>query len=157
MIRNRERKPVAGRSFLPMTGGQNHSFGRVHSELGSSLRKKGVEMSVTHRDLGSPDETMTFEHGQVQVLKIGATTVRRSTFEPGWRWSESIKPIAKTDSCQIHHVGYLVSGTLHVATEDGGDAEIGPGEAYEILPGHDGWVVGDETVTSVEFSNGETS
>ncbi len=109
-------------------------------------------MGVTNRAMGSPDETKTFDHAQIEVVKIGGTTVRRSTYQPGWRWSESIKPIAKTDSCQIHHVGYVLSGTLHVTTEDGGDAEFGPGEAYEIQPGHDGWVVGDEAATTIEFS-----
>ena len=112
-------------------------------------------MGVTNRGLDSPDETRTFDKGQVQVVKIGETTIGRYTFEPGWRWSESVKPIAKTDSCQAHHVGYILSGRLHVVTDDGGEAEVGPGEAYEIQPGHDGWVVGDEAVTSVEFSGAE--
>jgi len=109
-------------------------------------------MSVTNRDMGNPDETMTFDNGQVDVVTIGGSTIRRTTFEPGWRWSENVKPIATTDSCQVHHVGYILSGRLHVATEDGGEAEIGPGEAYEIQPGHDGWVVGDEAVVTIEFS-----
>ena len=109
-------------------------------------------MGVTHKALSSPDETKTFDHGQVQLVKMGESTISRFTFQPGWRWSVSIKPMANTDSCQVHHVGYLVSGRLHVATDDGGEAEIGPGEAYDIQPGHDGWVVGDEPVTSVEFS-----
>src|SRR5437879_5137412 len=79
-------------------------------------------MSVTNRSLESPDETRTFDHGQVQVVKIGDTTIGRYSFEPGWRWSESVKPIAKTDSCQAHHVGYILSGRLHVKTDDGGEA-----------------------------------
>ncbi len=112
-------------------------------------------MTVANRDVATPDRTMTFEHGQVEVVSLGEFTISRSTFEPGWRWSTSVKPIAKTDSCQVHHVGYLLSGRLHVATEDGGDTEIVAGEAYEIRPGHDGWVVGDQTVTSVEFSRVE--
>jgi hypothetical protein len=107
---------------------------------------------VTNKALGSQDDTKTFDLGQVQVVKVGESTISRFTFEPGWRWSTSVKPFAKTDSCQAHHVGYLLSGRLHVATEDGGDAEIGLGEAYDIQPGHDGWVVGDEAVVSVEFS-----
>jgi hypothetical protein len=101
--------------------------------------------------MASPDDTMTFENGQAQRVKIGDFTITRFTFEPGWRWSKSIKPIAKTDPCQAHHVGYILSGTLHVATDDGGEAEFGPGQAYEIQPGDDGWVVGDEPVRSVEF------
>jgi hypothetical protein len=112
-------------------------------------------MSVTNRNLERPDETRTFDHGQVQVVKIGESTIGRYAFEPGWRWSESVKPIAKTDSCQAHHVGYILSGRLHVKTDDGGEAELGPGEAYEVQPGHDAWVVGDEAVTSVEFSGAE--
>jgi hypothetical protein len=114
------------------------------------------EMGVTNRGMDNPDETRTFDHGQVEVVKIGGATVGRYTFEPGWRWSESVKPIAKTDSCQAHHVGYVLTGRLHVLSDDGGEAEIGPGEAYEIEPGHDGWVVGDEAVTSVEFSGAES-
>ena len=109
-------------------------------------------MGVTNRALESPNETMTFDHGHVQTVKIGGSTIRRNTFEPGWRWSTNVKPIVRTDSCQVHHVGYLLSGRLHVATNDGAEAEIGPGEAYEIQPGHDGWVIGDEAVTAVEFS-----
>ena len=71
-------------------------------------------MGMTTRGFESPDETRTFDNGHVQVVKIGETTVGRYTFEPGWRWSENVKPIAKTDSCQVHHVGYVLSGRLHV-------------------------------------------
>jgi hypothetical protein len=109
-------------------------------------------MGVTSRDMGSPDETTTFDNGQVEVVKISGSTIRRNTFEPGWRWSQNVGPMAGTDSCHVHHVGYLLSGRLHVVAEDGGEAEIGPGEAYEIQPGHDGWVVGDQAVTAIEFS-----
>src|SRR5439155_6730224 len=79
-----------------------------------------------------PDETRMFDHGQVEVVTIGGATIGRYTFEPGWRWSESVKPIAKTDSCQAHHVGYILTGRLHVLSDDGGEAELGPGEPYEI-------------------------
>jgi mannose-6-phosphate isomerase-like protein (cupin superfamily) len=71
------------------------------------------------------------------VVKIGETTIGRYAFEPGLAMVESVKPIAKTDSCQAHHVGYVLSGRLHVKTDDGGETEIGPGEAYEVQPGHD--------------------
>ena len=108
-------------------------------------------MSVTNRDLGSPDETKTFDHGRVDVVRIGAITFNRSTLEPGWRWSQDIKPIARTESCQVHHVGFLLSGRLGVSTQDGGEAEIRPGEVYEIQPGHEGWVVGGEPVVSIEL------
>jgi hypothetical protein len=84
-------------------------------------------MGVRNRDFDTPDETMTFDHGHVQVVKIGEITIRRNTFEPGWRWSENIKASAKTDSCQAHHVGYMLSGRLHVLTDYGVEGEIGPG------------------------------
>jgi hypothetical protein len=109
-------------------------------------------MGVTQKDLGSPDDTMTFDLGQVEMVRIGDVTVRRSTFQPGWRWSVNVGPIAKSDICQVHHVGYIVSGRLHVATSDGAEAEFAPGEAYEIQPSHDGWVAGDEPLVSIEFT-----
>jgi hypothetical protein len=89
-------------------------------------------------------------------VKIGGSTFGRYTLEPGWRWSQSVKPIAKAESCQVHHVRGILSGTLHVVGDDGGEAEIGPGEAYDIQPGHDAWVVGDGAVRSVEFAGAET-
>ncbi len=109
-------------------------------------------MSVTSKAVESSEERMTFDHGSVQTVRIGGFVIRSNTFAPGWRWSTSVKPMAKTDSCNVHHVGYLLSGTLGVASDDGVEAEIHAGEAYEILPGHDGWVVGDEPVRSVEFT-----
>jgi hypothetical protein len=112
------------------------------------------EMGITSQDVGSARENLTFDNGQVQTVQIGGSTIRRNRFEPGWRWSENVGPIAGTGLCQVHHVGYLLSGRLHVATDDGANAEIGPGEAYEIQPGHDGWVVGDEAVIAIEFSPG---
>ena len=101
----------------------------------------------------SPDEVREFTEGtgRVELVDLNGHAVGLGTFEPGWRWSESVKPIAKTDSCQAHHVGYILSGRLHVKTEDGGEAELGPGEAYEVQPGHDAWVVGDEPVVVVDW------
>jgi hypothetical protein len=97
-------------------------------------------------------ETRKFEHGMVQVVKIGAVTVGRAQFEPGWKWSNDVKPIVGTDSCMVHHTGYCISGRMHVSPNEGPEFEIGPGDANEILPGHDAWVVGDEPYTGVDFS-----
>lgn len=108
-------------------------------------------MAVTHKSMASPDGTKTFEGTLVQVVKIGDATVHRNTFQPGWRWSKNVGPTAQADRCHVHHVGYILSGTLRVASDDGNETEIGAGEAYEIQPGHDGWVVGDEPVMSIEF------
>ena len=75
----------------------------------------------------------------------------RMTLQPGWKWSKSVKPIAKTNSCQTHHVGFMISGTLKTVLDDGTEAEFGPGDAYEIPSGHDAWVVGDKPVIAFEL------
>ncbi|HWG08940.1 MAG TPA: cupin domain-containing protein [Solirubrobacteraceae bacterium] len=99
----------------------------------------------------SPDETRTPEKTRVDVVHTGNTTAARFTFEPGWKWSECVKPVAGTDSCQARHVGVVHSGTMHVAHEDGSELEFGPGDAYVIEPGHDAWVVGDARFVGFEF------
>ena len=103
------------------------------------------------RDFSAPDETRAPDKTKVEIVRMGGTSASRMALEPGWRWSECIKPVAGTDSCQVHHVGVMVSGTLHVAHEDGSEQDIGAGQAYVIEPGHDAWVVGDETVVGYEF------
>jgi hypothetical protein len=102
-------------------------------------------------DFDSPDETRTPDKTRVDVIRVGSTTAARMAFEPGWKWSECVKPVAGTDSCQARHVGVVQSGRLHVAHEDGTEVEIGPGDAYVIEPGHDAWVVGDEGFVGFEF------
>src|SRR5215210_3597726 len=109
--------------------------------------------NIQRKSLDQPDETRTFENGKAEVVALGDLTASRLTLEPGWRWSENVKPIAGTDSCQVLHTGYQVSGRLHVRLDDGTEEEIGPGEAYVIPPGHDAWVVGDEPVVSVDMSS----
>jgi hypothetical protein len=108
---------------------------------------------VQSRDFGSPDETRTPDKTQVDVVRMGGTTVGRFTFEPGWRWSECVKPVAGTESCQARHVGVVGSGRLAVSHEDGTEVELGPGEAYIIEPGHDAWVVGDDRFVGFEFES----
>src|ERR1051325_10597916 len=99
-----------------------------------------------------PDETRPFAgHGKVDIVKLGDGMVGKGVFEPGWRWSQDVKPIAKTDSCQVHHVGYVISGRMRVRMDDGSEAEIGPGDAIDIEPGHDAWVVGNEPCVALEF------
>ena len=110
--------------------------------------------NIQRKSLDQPDETRTFENGKAEVVTLGDDfTASRLVFEPGWRWSENVKPIAGTDSCQVLHTGYQVSGRLHVRLNDGTEEEVGPGEAYVIPPGHDAWVVGDEPVVSVDMSS----
>ena len=100
------------------------------------------------------DEIREFPNGKLEIAKIGGAVIGRATFQPGWRWSESVKPIAGTDSCQNHHVGYSVSGRIGIKMDDGTEFEIGPGDAYDIPPGHDGWVIGDEACVMVDVDPG---
>lgn len=99
----------------------------------------------------APDETRTPEKTRVEVVRIGGTTAARFSFEPGWRWSDCVKPVAGTDSCQARHVGVVQTGRMHVVHDDGTELELGPGEAYVIEPGHDAWVVGDDRLVAFEF------
>ena len=108
---------------------------------------------VESKSLDSPDEVRTPAKTNVDVVTVGGTEVGRFTFQPGWRWSECIKPVVGTDSCQATHLGYAVSGTIHIEHEDGSSAQIGPGDAYVITPGHDAWVVGDEPLIGYEFDS----
>ena len=106
---------------------------------------------VEARDFNSPDETRTPDKTTVAVVRVGGTTAARLQLEPGWRWSECIKPVVGGESCQAHHVGLLQSGTMGVRHDDGTEQEIRAGQAYVIEPGHDAWVVGDEQVVGFEF------
>ena len=106
---------------------------------------------VESRDFDSPDETRTPDKTKVDVVRMGGASVGRFAFEPGWRWSDCVKPVVGTDSCQLHHVGVVHAGRLAIKHEDGTELEIGPGDAYVIEPGHDAWVVGDEGFVGFEF------
>jgi quercetin dioxygenase-like cupin family protein len=109
--------------------------------------------ALEHKSFDAPDETRPFkDKGQVEILNIGGGFVGRATFEPGWRWSEHIGPIAGTESCQVSHLGYVVSGRGVAVMDDGTEIEFGPGEVVSIPPGHDGWTVGDEAVVFVDFA-----
>ena len=109
--------------------------------------------AVTSKNFDSPDERRTPDKTVVDVVHLGSATVGRFTMQPGWKWSECIKPVAGTDSCQARHVGAVVSGRLHVVASDGSEAEAAAGEAYVIEPGHDAWVVGDEPWVAYEFES----
>jgi hypothetical protein len=104
-------------------------------------------------DFSSPDETRTPPKTKVEVVKLANGEVGRFTFQPGWRWSECVKPLVVTDSCQVEHVGYVVSGRMRIEHDDGSSGEIGAGSVYRIAPGHDGEVLGDAPVVVVEFQS----
>ena len=105
------------------------------------------------KSFDSPDETRPFEgKGEGLVVNVAGHAVGKGIFEPGWRWSENVKPIAGTETCQAPHLLYCVSGRMKVAMDDGSEGEIGPGEVASIEPGHDAWIVGDEQCVMVDFS-----
>jgi len=108
---------------------------------------------VAHKSFDQPDETRAPDKTNVAVVDLGSVKAARLTAQPGWKWSDCIKPIVGTDSCQARHVGTLVSGRMHIVHNDGTEADITPGDAYVIEPGHDAWVVGDEPAVSFEFES----
>jgi len=114
---------------------------------------KEVPMAGLHvGSFDSPDEVRSPDKTTINIVRMGdSATASRMTFQPGWRWSECIKPIAGTESCQVRHVGVVESGTLHIAHDDGTEADARPGQSYVIEPGHDAWVVGDEPFVAYEF------
>ena len=110
----------------------------------SKIQKKNLD--------SSPDETRKFEKGKVEIANFGAMTIGRAIFEPGWSWSKCVKPIVNTNSCQAPHTQYIISGRLKVVMDDGTEQEFGPGDAAIVPPGHDAWVMGNESVVAIDFT-----
>ena len=109
-------------------------------------------MPVEVKNLNSPDETRPFEgKGKADVSNLGGKAVGRAVFEPGWKWSDNVKPIAGTDSCEVAHLGYCMSGHMRVRMDDGSEADIGPGDVFAIPPGHDAEIVGEESCVMLDF------
>jgi hypothetical protein len=108
--------------------------------------------SIIAKSAAQADERREFQGlGHLDVLKLGEHTVGVATFEPGWRWSTNVKPIAGTDSCQAPHLSYVVSGRMMIRSDDGTEVEVGPGQVVSITPGHDAWIIGDEACVQVDF------
>jgi hypothetical protein len=103
------------------------------------------------KSLNSPDEVRKFDKGKVELVNVDGVSIGRATFEPGWKWSTCVKPIAKTDSCQAAHFIYQVSGTMTTRMEDGTERTTHAGDLVSIPPGHDAWVVGNEPAVCVDF------
>jgi hypothetical protein len=107
--------------------------------------------NAEHKTFSKADETRTFPKGKVDLLNIGGGVVGKLTLEPGWRWSEHVKPIAGTEWCEAPHFQYQASGTLHVVMADGMEFDSRPGDVAAVPSGHDAWVVGNEPVVLIDW------
>lgn len=104
------------------------------------------------KDFKLPDEVRTFEKGKLELVNIGDGQIGLMTLQPGWRWSEHVKPIANTDWCEAPHFQYQISGRLHIVMSDGKEFETSPGQVSWLPSGHDAWVVGNDPVVLVDWS-----
>ena len=106
---------------------------------------------LQHKKVEQPDEVRQYTKGATEIFELDDFVIGRMIMHPGWRWIDDVKPIVGTDRCMSHHIGYVLRGVLHVELADGSEAELGPNEMFEIPPGHDAWVVGDEPWEAVDF------
>jgi class 3 adenylate cyclase len=111
-----------------------------------------LSVELRRKRFDRPDEVRKVEKARIELVELGELAVGRAVFEPGWRWSQHVKPIVGTESCRVHHLGYVVSGHLHVEMTDGATLEVMGGDAFEIPPGHDAWVIGDEPWVSIDWA-----
>ena len=107
--------------------------------------------TIEVKGFGTPEEVRTFDKGRVELVKVGGATIGRVVFQPGWKWSTCVKPLANTTSCEAAHFGYQISGTMCIRMDDGTEKECKGGEVALVPPGHDAWVVGNEPVVIIDF------
>ena len=112
-------------------------------------------MKPERKNFGAPDEIRTPHNTKIEIVTVGGNTVMKTTFMPGWKWSQDIKPMVGGEVCQAHHFGYQISGTLHVAAAGGEEIESEAGDVVDIPPGHDAWVMGDVPVVLIDFGDVE--
>jgi quercetin dioxygenase-like cupin family protein len=107
--------------------------------------------TVEQKTFVKPDEVRVFEKGRLELVNMNGGAVGRVTFQPGWRWSSHVKPIAKTEWCEAPHFQYVISGRMHVVMADGKEFDVGPGTVLSLPAKHDAWVVGTETVVAIDW------
>jgi len=116
-----------------------------------------LQQEVALKRFENPDETREFEKGKFEIVRIGGLTVGRATYQPGWKWSEHVRPLAGTDFCNVEHVGLVISGHATAAMKDGTVHDLVAGTLFYIPPDpHDSWVVGDEPYVSLHFMGADT-
>jgi quercetin dioxygenase-like cupin family protein len=108
-------------------------------------------MNIEMKRFDSPDETRMFEKGKLDLVTIAGQTLGRASYEPGWKWSEHVSPIAGTKSCVVEHVGIVISGHCKVHMDDGRELDLKAGDVFAIPAGHDSWVVGNEPYVSLHL------
>ncbi|WP_141580935.1 cupin domain-containing protein [Actinomadura sp. WMMA1423] len=106
------------------------------------------------KSIEKPDDRRDFPRGHIEIVNLGDLVFAKATFEPGWRWTESVKDLAGTELCEVHHNGYVAEGRMHVLTRDGAEQEVGPGDVFILPPGHDAWIVGEEPCVVYDFAGG---
>jgi len=113
-----------------------------------------MTQQLERKSMDKPDEVRPFKNdkGRAEIVTVGETILGRGIFEPGWVWSEHVKPIAGTESCQSAHTGYVIEGRMVVKMDDGSEVEFGPGDAFYMPPGHDAWIVGDERCVLIDVT-----
>jgi hypothetical protein len=109
-------------------------------------------MTLEAKNLDTPDQKRSTEHGSMNVVTVAGATIVRAVYNPGWRWSTDVKPAVGTDSCQVPHTSYVISGRFGVRMDDGTEGEYGAGDAVVVGPGHDAWVTGDEPSVLIDFA-----
>lgn len=112
-------------------------------------------VKLQRRPFGEPDDVRQIPYGQLETYDMGEIRIGRSILQPGWRWSESVKPISRTELCESHHIGLCVSGSARILMREGAELLIEAGQLYEVPPGHDAWVVGDEPYIALDFVGAE--
>jgi class 3 adenylate cyclase len=108
------------------------------------------------RAFASDADVRSYTHGKAEIVRLDETTVARGTYEPGWRWSVDMPPLAGSPTCQLHHLGYAIAGAVHFLMNDGQTLDVRAGTVYEVPPGHDAWVVGDEPFVTIDWTSGHT-
>jgi hypothetical protein len=117
--------------------------------------RKASRMDLQLISFDEPSETRAFDKGRFEVYQVGATTLGRATYEPGWRWREHVGAATGEEWCEVEHVGLVISGRAAVAMRDGTERLMEPGQFFYVPPGHDSWVVGEEPYVSLHIVGSE--